>query len=133
MNSKSRVVLMGICATFLHGFVAYYVNHEYGHAAALKAAISQAVACGVITLFTASLMEIAFSIPRGLLTKYLFSSVGSGSVVLALVVTLHIVMETPDVMMTVVGAAFLSVPYYFIYPLFLSRDYKKTLLERAGA
>jgi len=123
---------MGIIASFLHGAVTYYVNHEYGHAAAIKAAISQAVACGVITLFTASLMELTFSIPKGLLNKYLFSFIGSGGFVLTIIVTLHTVMGTPNVMMTVVGASFLSFPYYLIYPLILVREYKKSLIDNEG-
>lgn len=118
-----RTVLVSSISAIVYGLVAYYLNREFSYSAAMSAALTQALVCGLATILSSNLMEGFYGFYRHKPLKKLLTSASSGLIMLAVSFFSHWVNATPNILETVASAAVLALPYYCIYPVFIERSF----------
>jgi hypothetical protein len=120
-NKLSLSIIMGAAALLIYGGLTYYINYEHGFRLAMQAAVAQGALCFVATLSSSWLMQFFFGFGKNNWQRFFFAWGGAGSIMIGLMVTGHILNQTPELCNTVITAALLGSPYYTLFPLFLIR------------
>jgi hypothetical protein len=135
MNPKVKKIRLalavGLIALLIHGSVTYYVNADHGFARAFQAALAQGGVCFFATLCSAWFMQFFFDFGHNNLQRFVYASLGAGSLMLCFMVVVHWYMQTPELLTTVGSAALPAAPYYLLFPLFLIRQRSRQQAEEA--
>ena len=125
-----RSVLLATVGTVLIAGLALAANWGHPPARIAIAVLGQMALCFVMTLTSATLMQVAFKLPRHPFLKFLAASAGVGLSSLALMTLVHWLIGTPEIFKTVASATAASVFYYVLFPLALLKEH---LAERDRA
>lgn len=85
----------------MYGGMAYYINESHGFVLAIRAALAQGAACFLATLSSAWLTQFFFDLGKNSWQRCLFATFGSGSIMCALMVMIHVYNQTPEIINTV--------------------------------
>lgn len=126
-HSKKRGLKFGLVAFGVYFLVAFFSHGSFSLSTKLQASFTHGFFCFGMTYLSTSLMEYFFSLPRAhqRLAKYIFAVCGAGAVSLTLMVILHMMMGTPEILKTTAVSAVMSSPYYLLYPVQLLKDLKR--------
>lgn len=122
-TALGRTALVSSISAIAYGVVAYYLNREFSYDAAMSAALTQALVCGLATMLSSNIMEWFYHFYRHKPLKKLLTSASSGLIMLAVSFFAHWVNATPNILQTVASAAILALPYYCVYPVFIERSF----------
>lgn len=119
-----RAMLMALIGSLIIGAIAVIANWGHPTGRIAVAVAGQMGLCFVMTLTSATLMQVAFRLPRHPFFKFLAASAGVGGGSLALMTLVHWAIGTPEVFKTVASATAASFFYYLLFPLALLREYQ---------
>ncbi len=119
-----RALLMALVGSLIIGAIAVAANWGHPPLRIAVAVAGQMGLCFVMTLTSATLMQVAFRIPRRPFFKFLAASAGVGLFSLALMTLVHWLIGTPEVFKTVASATAASFFYYLLFPLALLREHQ---------
>lgn len=122
-----RGLQYGSIAGIVYFFIAFFANWEHSLSTKLYSSLSHGLFCMVMTFFSTSMMEFFFNSFKDLIKKYVFAVLCSGAVSLSLMITVHLLMGTPEVFTTVFASALTSAPYYLLFPLKLVFEYEEKI------
>ena len=120
----ARAMLMALIGSLIIGSIALVANWGHPPLAIAVAVAGQTGLCFVMTLTSATLMQVAFRVPRHPFFKFLAASAGVGGFSLALMTLVHWLIGTPEVFNTVASATAASFFYYFLFPLALLKEHQ---------
>lgn len=119
-----RALLMALIGSLIIGAIAVAANWGHPPLSIAVAVAGQMGLCFVMTLTSATMMQVAFRIPRHPFFKFLAASAGVGLFSLALMTLVHWLIGTPEVFNTVASATAASFFYYLLFPLALLREHQ---------
>jgi hypothetical protein len=119
-----RGLKYGSVAGVVYFFIAFFANWNHPLETKIYSSLSHGLFCMVMTFFSTSMMEFFFNSFKDLIKKYIFAVVCSGAVSLTLMISVHLIMGTPEVFTTVFASALTSAPYYLLFPLKLVFEYE---------
>ncbi|MGM0564556.1 MAG: CapA family protein [Pseudomonadota bacterium] len=126
-----RAVVLATLGAMLFGGIALVANWGHAPRAIAVAVAGQMALCFAMTFTSATMMQVAFKIPRHPFFKFLAASAGVGLFSLFLMTFVHWLIGTPEIFRTVAGATAISFFYYVLFPLALLREYNGEL-DRAS-
>ena len=101
-----------------------YLARSYPLAQQLRSALGHSTFCFLMTFVAANMMNYFFNLTRSSKFCY-FLVVGlSASVGVFLVTTLHLILGTPDLLITISGSALMGAPMFLLYPYRLVRAHR---------
>lgn len=124
MNIKNWVrskIFHGILAFFLWGGWALYANWAHGIRSSMTSAIAQGVLSFGITNFMAISMEFLLKFSKKPMVQFFYAVFGTCTVQLSMLVGVHIIVNTPELLSTVFPAAVVAFSYCVFYTLGLIR------------
>lgn len=127
LTTYTRGVQYGLIAAVVYFFIAMIANRAESADVILKVSLMHSLFCFAMTFFSATMMEFFFNIPEKPEHKYWFSALASGSISLTVMIVIHLLIKTPEIVSTVASSALTSIPYYLLLPLKLLREFKKPL------
>jgi hypothetical protein len=116
-----RSALLALAGAAVFGAVALIANFSHSWNQIAIAVSGQMAMCFAMTFTTASMMQAVFKIPHHPIMKFVAASAGVGFFSLGLMAIIHIVIGTPEVVATILGATAVSLFYYIAFPLHLLR------------
>ena len=119
-----RAMLLALVGSVIIGAIAMAANWGHPPLSITIAVAGQMGLCFVMTLTSATLMQVAFRIPRHPLMKFLAASAGVGGFSLLAMTLVHWWIGTPEVFKTVASATAASFFYYLLFPLALLKEYQ---------
>lgn len=123
----ARGLKYGSIAGIVYFFIAFFANWNHPLELRIQSSLSHGLFCMGMTFFSTSMMEFFFNRFEGLMKKYIFAVLFSGCVSLTLMISVHLVMGTPEVFTTVFASAITSTPYYLLFPLKLVFEYEEKI------
>ncbi len=117
-----RSVLMGLAAMAIYGGWAYLANRSYGLAIAMKAAATQSFVSFTVTFLITFLMEALHRRASSRLGRFVAPAGGAISFTVAYTVLMHIGMDTPELLDTVLPILIFGSLYCLIYSANLVRE-----------
>ena len=127
MTTFQRGLKYGAIAGVIYFVIAFVTNRNYAMEQRLISSSSHGLFCLIMTFFSTSMMESFFNAFKGLLKKYCMAVLCSGMVSLSLMITIHIIIDTPEIVTTVLFSALTSAPYYLLFPLKLVFEYEQRI------
>ena len=127
---KRKFLFAGI-AFFLQGGWALYANHRFGMTVAWQVAFLHGGMCTGQTLVSGTLMEWLFGISQQIWVKLALPVFGTTAVIVSLLIGVHCLNHTPDIVRTIAPVLLLAVPYYAFYTILLWRDERHSPDEKA--
>ncbi|MQX53429.1 CapA family protein [Alcanivorax sediminis] len=124
-----RALLMALAGSLIIGVIALVANWGHPPFSIAVAVAGQMGLCFAMTLTSATMMQVAFRIPRRPLFKFLAASAGIGGFSLALMTLVHWLIGTPEVFKTVASASAVSFFYYLLFPLALLKEHQSATRE----
>lgn len=121
IQSPRNWLKAAVVACVVQGSWAAYANHGAGLRAALRATVAQAVYAFFGAAFMTLLMEWLFSLPARPAARFAASTLGSMSTMLVVLVTVHVVNGTPNLVLTMVPSLVILVVYSTLYSASLLR------------
>ena len=119
VRKNKLTFIIALVSFIIYFFVAYFSNHGVSNKERYLSSFSHGLFCFFMTWTSSTLMQCFFNIPRKKIHKYLLSVFGAGTTVIICMSLLHIAIGTPEAVKTVLYSAFISGPYYMIFPLVL--------------
>ncbi|NRA65436.1 MAG: hypothetical protein HRU19_13195 [Pseudobacteriovorax sp.] len=124
-----RSLIYGGIAFVLQGLIAYWVNAGNAEALRMKAALSNGAFCFGMTLVSTTMMETLFNSSKHVKVGYFRALFGGGGIAICLAFAVHALLDTPEVVYTVVTTAVISSPYYIALPFKFIHEKKKQALS----
>ena len=120
-----RAAVLATLGASLFGVIAWIANWGHPWQDIVIAVLGQMGLCFAMTFTSATMMQVAFKLPKHPFFKFLAASAGVGLFSLFLMTFVHWVIGTPEVLKTVAGATAVSIFYYILFPLALLREYQR--------
>lgn len=121
-----------VVACVVQGSWAAYANHDFGLRAALRATAAQAVYSFLGAAIMTLLMEWFFSVPKARGARFAASTLGSMSILLTVLVTVHWINGTPNLLLTMVPSLVILVIYSTLYSASLLRKWNSSSSDGAS-
>ena len=110
-----RSAVMAAGAFVLYGGWAAYANRAYGLATAFKAAVTQGAISFLVTLFMTLILEFIFHSIGPKFLRFIVTAVGTQTVVAVMTFTVHYIVGTPEILVTMAPSFIVSSTYSILY------------------
>jgi len=120
-TAKKRSLISALSGFFGFGLWAYWVNSDYGHSAATKAAFTQGSYSFIVTFLNTYVIEFVYRCLAGRRFRLMITVILTSSLVCSLSWCLNTLLGTPEVLMTILPGCIISSIYGFAYTLALKK------------
>ena len=117
LNIIKRGALTGVFFTCVWSGWAYFANAEYGHAVALKSAVTQASFTIVNAFAFTVVMEFMFAYSKGNIQRLLLAFLLPNSITTIVLYSMHWYRDTPNIMITILPSIIVVAALSLIYVL----------------
>ncbi len=123
INNK---IFHGIIAFFLWGGWALYANWQHGFQSSMTSAVAQGILSFCITNFMAICMEFLFAKSEKPMLQFCYAVFGTCALQLSMLIGVHVIVKTPELVTTVLPAAIVAFSYSIFYTINLMRAQAST-------
>jgi len=131
-NAAVRILVPPLMGLLFYGTWAFWVNSEFGHAAAFRAAATQGAYSFTITLLLALVVEWLFVLFKSMPWRQCWVGIIACLSLYSTSWGVNALTGTPNILWTILPGAAVSSVYTVFYIITLSKLEKSASIQRAG-
>ncbi|MCO4793899.1 MAG: hypothetical protein KC493_09310 [Bacteriovoracaceae bacterium] len=99
----------------------------------IVSSLGHSLFCTVMTFCSMHLMKFFFDKFENIKVRYTSAIIFPGAIIISLMSVFHFIIDTPDIIGTIIFSTLSGLPYFMLFPLKLISDVKKSILSQQTA